>query len=168
MRKAAPAWVWWAGGGALLVLLASGESGAFGGPNRGEISRDPKLLLPAFAARLAVLFRRMRARGFDPMLFEGWRSPARAAALAAKGTGKLISTHTAGAGADIVSASKLWSDPAFFVALGQEAEAIGLSWGGRFHDADLNHVQAVSPKNEATLVAKAPAARNAYVASLLG
>jgi len=167
VKRAVPAWAWWAGGGALFLVLASGGAAVFGGPDQGEISRDPKLLLPAFATKLAELFRRMRARGFDPMLHEGWRSPARAAALAAKGTGKAISTHTFGAGADIVSASKLWSNPAFFVALGQEAEAIGLTWGGRFSDADLNHVQAVKTNDEAKLVATPTAQRDAFVRARL-
>lgn len=77
------------------------------------------------------------------MLWEGYRTPERAKLLAAQGVGVADSMHSYGAAVDIVSRSKLWSDPAFFAVLGQEAEALGMTWGGRFSRVDRPHVQAV-------------------------
>ena len=53
-----------------------------------------------------------------------------------------------GAAADIVSASKLWSDPAFFRALGEEADRLGLYWGGHWKKPDSPHVQALGVASE--------------------
>jgi len=151
-------------GGALLLWLLASRSYSFGGPDKSGVSRDPSRLLPAFADRLELLFARLRARGFDPMLHEGYRTPARAAELARQKKGIVDSLHIYGAAADIVSKSTGWSNPAFFKALGQEAEAIGLTWGGRFAEVDSTHVQAVPGKFENALRALAAPARDAYVA----
>jgi hypothetical protein len=145
MSKRPWLWLLGVGGGVVgaLILSRRRRSYSFGRPDTATLSRDPKLLLPSFADTLEVLFQRMRARGFDPCLHEGYRTPARAAELDRQGKGKSDSLHIYGAAADIVSCSTQWSDPKFFRALGAEAEALGLTWGGRFMDGDSNHVQAV-------------------------
>lgn len=126
---------------------------SFGGePLRGTIDRDPRKLIPSFAAKVETLFQRMRVLGFEPMLWEGYRSPERAAELAARGVGVATSMHCYGAAVDIVERTKLWSAPAsFWSALGEEAEALGLTWGGRFTRADKPHVQAVPVREQAAL-----------------
>jgi len=118
---------------------------SFGGPPlRAGVDRDPSRLLPGFAARVELLFQRLRARGLDPMLWEAYRSPERAAALHARGSGSKRSLHCLGAAVDIVHREDYWSAPgSFWKAIGQEARALGLTWGGRWRRRDLPHVQAV-------------------------
>jgi len=133
---------WVTAGVTLLYLATRGPKYAFGGPNTATLNRDPRMLLPSFVARLNLLFARMRALGWDPYLNEGYRTPERAAELAKDGSGIVDSMHSYGAAADIRSESAGWSNPQFFVDLGRESEALGLTWGG--HWGDANHVQAVS------------------------
>jgi hypothetical protein len=156
-----------AGAAALGALALTGRRApvkySYGGPDfrngKGQLlSRDPAKLLPSFAARLEVLFQRLRARRhprtgfpFDPLLHEGRRERARAEGLAVEGVGSKNSLHIYGAAADIISKSKGWNDPEFFKALGEEARAVGLFWGGDWDDDgvrepgedDQPHVQAV-------------------------
>lgn len=154
-RKIKP-WMLWAAGGVALLAFA-GNNYSFGGDSASKLDRDPKKLLPDFASKLELLFQRMRARGFDPVLWEGYRSPARAAALAKKGTGIADSLHSYGAAADIVDRKLLWdATPAFWSALGQEAQKLGLTWGGTF--GDKPHVQAVSLQQQDAFRAMARAA----------
>lgn len=131
---------------------AGGSSGSrgysYGGDTwRGErlpahIDRDPRKLEPLLARKLEVVFRRMRMRGFDPILWEGLRSAARAKELKAKGVGIYPSKHMAGRAADIVDGKLRWGAPkAFWEALGEEAEREGLVWGGRFKRVDYPHVE---------------------------
>ena len=117
------------------------------------VQRSIDLLLPAFALRVRKLVTAMSARGLDPKVWETLRSPERAAVLAKKGASKngARSLHCYACAADIVSASALWGDPAFFRALGEEAQSLGLTWGGdwdgnpatRERFVDSPHVQAV-------------------------
>jgi len=166
VRVRVPAWAWLLGGGALLLVArrSSSSSGySYGGPDWRGISRDPRLLVPTFAAKLELVFQRMRALGFDPCLYEGYRTPARAAQLEEKGTGIAKSLHSYGGAVDITSCSKGWSDPAFFQALGKVVESLGLTWGGRFSRGDMPHVQAV-PADEPTQNAfRATVDRDAFV-----
>jgi len=121
-----------------LIFAALESHGySYGGGSTAAVNRDPKKLLPSFAWKVELLFRRMRARGFDPVLNEGTRTPARAAALGKDAT----DLHLYGAAVDILSARSL-DDPAFFKALGEEAGDLSLTWGGSFH-YELNHVQAL-------------------------
>jgi hypothetical protein len=150
----------------------------YGGPDSANgLSRDPDRLLPAFARRLNLLFSALRARGYDPMLNEGYRSPARALALSqpradgSKPPGIANSLHIYGAAADIISASSGFSNPAFFRALGEEADRLGLFWGGHFKShLDTPHVQAVPGELDTQL--RTLAARggdiNAFAANQLG
>lgn len=156
-------------GGLTAALLLFSRPYSFGGPDKGGVSRDPKLLLPSFAAKLNILFARMRAAGWDPILNEGYRTPARAAELAKQGVGVADSMHSYGAAVDIISASRGWSNLAFFALLGQEAEALGLTWGGRFSKVDRPHVQAIPVAQQAAFrkLAQYPGALDRFVSQQL-
>lgn len=121
------------------------------------IDRDPGNLDPTFARTLQVLFTRLRARGFQPVLQEGRRSEARARALEAHHpdrTSGLKSTHLDGAAADVID-SRYGFTPgpqarAFFAALEDEAVKLGLhrlfrsgvsDTAGRNDSWDSPHVQ---------------------------
>lgn len=133
-------------GGLAAMAVRSGSAFSYGGPEiRKGISRDPKLLLPTFAAKVELLFQALRARGEDPLLWEGYRTPARAIELEKRGTGSRKSLHSYGAAVDIVDSKLFWSNPKFFEALGQEAKKLGLTWGGDWKgdEYDAPHVQAV-------------------------
>lgn len=162
--------LWAAVGVGLLILLAGGEAVySYGGASLSPgVDNDPKKLLPGFAKKLEVLFQRMRARGFQPVLFEGYRTAERAKALAAKGTGIAASLHILGAAADIVDRSTYpdyWKGaPGFWTALRDEAEAIGLVSGARFSKPDIDHVQAIAVKDEVAFRAMTPDERAQTVA----
>jgi hypothetical protein len=119
-------------------------------PSNKKIDNSLDNLLPSFGAKVQVLLYNMEQMGYDPILFEGYRTPARAKELAGKGLGIANSLHIYGAAADIISKSKLWSAPNdFWVALGNEAKKLGLVWGGDFpHKPDVDHVQAISVREE--------------------
>ncbi len=78
----------------------------------------------------------MKARGFDPIIFESRRTQERQAWLYGKGrthhlsqkptTWTMGSRHRPGKAVDIISKSRRWSWPQFYVALREEAEAVGL------------------------------------------
>lgn len=157
------------GAGALVIYLATrGPQYAFGGPNTATLNRDPRMLLPSFAARLNVLFARMRALGWKPFLNEGYRTPKRAAELAKAGSGIVDSLHMYGAAADIRDEVQGWNNPLFFEDLGRESQALGLTWGG--HWGDANHVQAVTVNEQAALRhegSKSWALADAYVRKAL-
>jgi len=132
------------------------------------VDRDLNKLVPAFRERVVALLLRMQARGFDAMVWEAYRSPERAKQLAAKGVGIALSMHCLGVAVDIVSASKRWKAPAtFWEALGEEAEACGLTWGGRWRRVDLPHVQAVSVGEQAAARRMKPDKLAAFVARRL-
>jgi len=115
--------------------------------------RDMQLLLPSFRERVELVLERLRARGFDPVVWETYRSPARAKQLVARRRSRVrgLSMHCYGAAVDIISESRKWSWPQFFNALGDEAKRLGLTWGGDWNangiqedsDFDAVHIQAV-------------------------
>lgn len=162
------------GGAALAVaafaLWPRGFSYGSAELGSGGIDRDPHHLDPSFAKALEKLFRRLRAQGFDPVLFEGYRSPARAAQLHAANpaNARENSVHSYGAAADVISASRQWDDPTFFKALGAQAEALGLTWGGRWSKNDFDHVQAIAVADEPAFFAMAPVQRATMIKSRLG
>ena len=100
------------------------------------------------------LFARMEARGFQLALLEGYRSPDRQDMLADLGSNVtnargMQSRHQYGQAADIapmkdgrlvISERDPWAFAAY-QALGQEAEALGLTWGGRWNLRDYGHVE---------------------------
>jgi hypothetical protein len=119
---------------------------SFGGPSiirdGYEINRNPNLLVPEFAGILEKLFQNLRQKGFDPHLWEGYRTPERAKYLAEQGTGIEKSLHIEGRAADIISKKDFWSNSEFFAALGNEALKLGLVWGGNFKNRkDFPHVE---------------------------
>ncbi len=113
---------------------------------------DPEYLQPAFRHAVRRLMARMAARGHDAIIWETYRTPARAKLLSKRGTGAVprpdgsipIGMHQMGLAVDIVSKSKMWTPPkAFWDALGLEAKALGLTWGGTWKRVDRPHIQAV-------------------------
>ncbi len=158
------------GGAALLVLGGEGAAAAYvyGGPSKRKgVDRDPAKLLKPFARKLNTLFRRMRARGFQPMFWEGRRSAERAETLAKKGTGIKLSMHVLGAAADIVDGStgNPWkASPGFWTALGQEARKLGLTWGGDWAKGDFPHVQALAVNQQTAFRRMTPGQRERFVA----
>lgn len=109
-------------------------------------------LQPQFRGKVYELLRRLNAAGYDAIAWETYRTPARAKLLSDRGTGIKpladgtipIGMHQCGLAVDIVSKSKMWSPPkAFWDALGREAEALGMTWGGRWKRVDKPHCQAV-------------------------
>lgn len=147
-------WVPFAVAAAVATLLwprRAGMTYSFGGPEiRKGVDRDPYKLLPGFARKVEYLFRALRARGYDPLLWEAYRTPERAAQLAEDGPGIKDSLHIVGGAVDIVNGAqwKAGLDPwggssDFWKAVGEEAERLGLTWGGRFRKVDKTHVQAV-------------------------
>jgi peptidoglycan L-alanyl-D-glutamate endopeptidase CwlK len=116
--------------------------------------RDWRKLNPAFMQTVLQLFSRMEARGYPLALLEGYRSPERQDMLADLGSHVtnargLQSRHRFGLAADIapvrdgrllISERDPWAFEAY-QALGQEAEALGLVWGGRWNLRDFGHVE---------------------------
>lgn len=102
---------------------------------------------PEFCRRVEVLLGRMRARGFDPLVFETWRSRRRQEWLYGVGrkhhryrrpvTWSRSSRHEEGLAVDIISASHQWDDVDFFDALCIEA----ISMGFRTLPHDRCHVE---------------------------
>jgi len=114
---------------------------------------DVKHMVPYVADRVELIFYRLRLRGFDPVLFEGRRSLIRQMWLYGSGrtvtalvrahislalakllvrpgarqvTWTLDSLHIKGKAADVISKSRLWNWPEFFVALKEETAVVGM------------------------------------------
>ena len=124
---------------------------SYGGePLRKGISRDPDRLLPGFAAKVDLLFQALREGGHDAMLWEGWRSDERALKLSQRGTGIKLSMHCLGAAVDILEAEGMWTaSPEFWDAIGDEAEALGLTVLYRNNRRiDRPHVQAIPVREQ--------------------
>lgn len=126
-----------------------------GGGGLALADRDWSKLDPAFLSTVLVLLDRLERRGHVMTLVEGYRSPARQDQLAASGAGVtrvtgFASRHQYGLAVDLaplidgrpVFSERLPAAASAFAALGQEAEALGLVWGGRWSFRDLVHVEA--------------------------
>lgn len=145
---------------------------SYGGPDVRRqgyvISRDPQKLLPGFAAKVELLFQRMREAGFKPMLWEGVRSFERAEMLSKRGTGIRNSIHCYGGAVDIVDSddSPWTAPPGFWGTLRREAEELGLhvlrDRNGR--PKDLPHVQAIPVSEQNAFRAMTDAERAERVA----
>ena len=150
-------------GGVGLLLLGSGAAYVYGGPPKKQgVDRDPAKLLKPFAKKLNILFSAMRARGYQPMLWEGRRDTQRAADL-----GYAKSLHILGAAADIVdrSSSNPWNaKPGFWDALGEESAKLGLTWGGDWKKRDLPHVQAIAVRDQSAFRRMTPTDRVSFIA----
>jgi hypothetical protein len=119
------------------------------------IDKDLDKLDPTFRERVIELMRRMRADGHDAIVFEAKRSFARAEILERRGTGVAKSMHCYGLAVDIIDRFHRWdAKPAFWLALRDHAEALGLTSGKRFVSprrplGDQPHVQALPAKLDA-------------------
>ncbi len=116
--------------------------------------RDWKRLNPDFSQVVLKLFTRMEERGYRMQLLEGYRSPERQDMLAEKGPSvtnarAYQSKHQYGLATDlaflrngnlVISERDPWA-AAGYKALGEEAEHLGLTWGGRWAMRDLGHVE---------------------------
>ncbi len=123
-------------------------------PNLESADRDWRRLDGGFAQVVLKLFAKMEQRGYPMALLEGYRSPERQDMLADKGPSVTQaranqSKHQYGLAADIapirngklvISERDPWAATAYQV-LGEEAEALGLTWGGRWAMRDLGHVE---------------------------
>lgn len=124
-------------------------------PSLASADRDWSKLDPRFAQRVLELMGRTARRGYPVALIEGYRSPQRQDALA---SGTLFLTHARafqsrhqfGMAADVapvrdgrlvISERDPWAWHAYQV-LGEEAEALGLAWGGRWSFRDYGHIEA--------------------------
>ncbi|MFC7094203.1 M15 family metallopeptidase [Jeongeupia naejangsanensis] len=123
-------------------------------PSLAGADRDWSRLDPDFVQRVLALMARMEARGYPLALLEGYRSPERQDSLAsqenlvtkAKGG---QSKHQYGMAVDlapmrngkiVISERDPWAMQAY-TALGEEAEAAKLTWGGRWSFKDYGHIE---------------------------
>ena len=116
--------------------------------------RDWSKLQPAFRQTLLQLLARMSSRGYEFVLLEGYRSPERQETLAALSphltqARAYESRHQFGLAADLAplrsgvlvfDVEEPWAKSAYF-ALGEEARAAGLTWGGGWKLQDYGHVE---------------------------
>jgi len=123
-------------------------------PSLKSADRDWSKLDPVFARTVLMVIARMEARGYPVTLLEGYRSPERQDVLAASAVRvtnarAYQSRHQFGFAADLapirdgrlhVSEREAWAMQAY-IALGEEAEAAGLVWGGRWELRDYGHVE---------------------------
>lgn len=119
-----------------------------------DASRDWTLLDAVFQQKLLKVFQRMREQGYEMALIEGYRSPDRQNRLAAMGGSvtnakAFQSYHQYGLAADcaflregrlVISERDPWAMRGYEL-YGQEAEAAGLTWGGRWKMMDFGHVE---------------------------
>ncbi|MDO6384666.1 MULTISPECIES: M15 family metallopeptidase [Uliginosibacterium] len=123
-------------------------------PALANASRDWGLLDDGFSQRLLHVFQRMHEHGYEMALLEGYRSPERQDQLAAMGghvtnAKAFQSYHQYGMAADVafvrngklvISEKDPWAMRGYEL-YGQEAEAMGLTWGGRWKMMDFGHVE---------------------------
>ncbi len=123
-------------------------------PEIATASRDWTLMDGEFRQRVLVLFQQMSERGYELALLEGYRSPERQAELAAMGpnvtrAGAFQSYHQFGLAADlaffrngklVISERDAWAMEGYRL-LGERAETLGLTWGGRWKLMDFGHVE---------------------------
>jgi peptidoglycan LD-endopeptidase CwlK len=119
--------------------------------------RDWSKLDAHFRNTVLQLFAKMEGRGYKMALLEGYRSAERQEMLAAKGPSVTQarggqSKHQYGLAADIaplhedrlvISDRDPWAAAAYQV-LGEEAEKLGLTWGGKWAMRDLGHVESAA------------------------
>jgi peptidoglycan hydrolase-like protein with peptidoglycan-binding domain len=132
--------------------------GEWGGDSS-QWSQEKKLqsLTPKLRDKVRPVILALKARGFEPEIFYGWRSVQVQLELVRKGCSKVkFSFHNAqkpngtpdAYAADIIDGRYGWDDEAaesgFWKALGEEAEEQGIVWGSRWSRfRDWAHVQLV-------------------------
>lgn len=122
-------------------------------------SRNWQLLNQDYAQRLLLVFKIMKEmHGYDMVLLEGYRSPARQNLLAAAGpqvtnAKAFQSYHQYGLAADcafmhegklIISEKNAWAMRGYHL-YGVTAESVGLRWGGRWAMMDFGHTELRQP-----------------------
>ncbi len=105
-------------------------------PPEPKRNRDINSLEPYVAERVRTVMEAMRARHMDPVIFEAARTHERQTWLYGKGrshhltqkpiTWTMDSRHIVGKAVDIISKTRLWSHPRFYVALAEEGRRVGL------------------------------------------
>lgn len=112
-------------------------------------------LNPAFGQKVQTLIKKLKARGFRPKIFYGWRSVAVQQELVKKGRSRVrFSFHNAqkpdgtpnSYAADIIDSRYGWSNSQetrnYWKAQGEEAKELRLIWGGEWKNPwDPAHVQ---------------------------
>ena len=120
------------------------------------VQRDLAFLLPTFLAKVTLLIAAMQARGFKPKVWETRRTAQRASYLASIGKSKngALSMHCLDCAVDFVDEDKLWDNPAFFKALGEEAKKLHMTWGGDWDgDPDTKETFVDSPHIQGVTIA---------------
>ena len=120
-----------------------------------DASRNWRLLDADFSERLLRAFKIMKEQyGYDMVLLEGYRSPARQTLLASMGSqvtsaGAFQSWHQYGLAADcafwrdgrvVISEKDAWAMRGY-QHYGEVAESLGLNWGGRWAMMDFGHIE---------------------------
>ncbi|MGY4828184.1 M15 family metallopeptidase [Sphaerotilaceae bacterium SBD11-9] len=128
-------------------------------PQLGGADRRWDALDADFRQRLLLAHRLMRdEHGYDMALIEGYRSPERQTALASLGAhvtnaAAWQSYHQHGLAADsafmrdgklVISERDPWAAKGYEL-YGVVAQRVGLTWGGRWQNADLGHVELRKP-----------------------
>lgn len=123
-------------------------------PGLAFADRDWSKLDPDFTQIVLQIMKRMKERGYSLALLEGYRSPERQDELAQLGTmvtkakgGQ--SRHQYGLAVDlapmkdgkvIISEKDPWASEVY-AALGEEAKAAGVTWGGNWSFKDYGHIE---------------------------
>jgi len=115
--------------------------------NEPKRNSDRHSLVPYVRDRFVILYKRMQAKGFDPIMFEARRSKLRQIWLYGCGrvhhlgqpkkTWTLMSKHITGKAGDTVSKSKWWNWPEFFDALIEEGAKLDLYPAGKSEKCHL-------------------------------
>lgn len=128
-------------------------------PQLSTADRRWDLLDADFRQRLLLAYRLMRdEHGYDMALLEGYRSPERQTMLAGLGPSVTSaaawqSYHQHGLAADsaflregrlVISERDPWAAKGYEL-YGEVAQRVGLTWGGRWQNADLGHVELRKP-----------------------
>lgn len=127
-------------------------------PSLNTANRDWALLDAAFVQKVLHIMEKLKARGYPMTLLEGYRSPERQNALAGQAT--LVtkakggqSKHQYGLAVDlapvrngkvVISEKDPWALEAY-QALGEEAHAASLTWGGVWRFRDYGHIEKSGP-----------------------
>ena len=129
--------------------------------------RDWSRLNPRFTQPVLRILARLASRGYTFALLEGYRSPERQEKLADLGNHvtnarAFQSKHQYGVAVDlapvrdgklVISERDPWAMEAY-VALGEEAEKDGLTWGGRWWFKDYGHVEMTGSISEIARLAQ--------------
>ena len=129
--------------------------------------RDWSRLNPRFTQPVLQILARLASRGYTFALLEGYRSPERQEKLADMGSHvtnarAFQSKHQYGVAVDlapvrdgklVISERDPWAMEAY-IALGEEAEKSGLTWGGRWWFKDFGHVEMTGSISEIARLAQ--------------